>query len=137
MINLRRILTVRETVYSKSITDSYKSTIFFKLPSPQICWDVRIINVYKNSLEILKQNVNVNYYLTHQSGQHAKYEASHLPLFLIHFHLNFIYSGDLNFSFTSALFIYLFISLYCPGNPMDRGAWWSTVHGVAKELDMA
>ena len=24
----------------------------------------------------------------------------------------------------------------CPGNPMDRGAWWATVHGVAKELDM-
>ena len=25
----------------------------------------------------------------------------------------------------------------CLGNPMDRGAWWPTVHGVAKELDMA
>jgi len=24
----------------------------------------------------------------------------------------------------------------CLGNPMDRGAWWTTVHGVAKELDM-
>ena len=23
----------------------------------------------------------------------------------------------------------------CPGNPMDRGAWWATVHGVAKESD--
>ena len=22
------------------------------------------------------------------------------------------------------------------GNPMDRGAWGATVHGVAKELDM-
>ena len=22
------------------------------------------------------------------------------------------------------------------GNPMDRGAWWATVHGIAKELDM-
>ena len=22
------------------------------------------------------------------------------------------------------------------GYPMDRGAWWATVHGVAKELDM-
>ena len=22
------------------------------------------------------------------------------------------------------------------GNPMDRGAWQATVHGVAKELDM-
>ena len=21
------------------------------------------------------------------------------------------------------------------GNPMDRGAWWVTVHGVAKESD--
>ena len=23
----------------------------------------------------------------------------------------------------------------CLGKPMDRGAWWATVHGVAKELD--
>ena len=23
----------------------------------------------------------------------------------------------------------------CLGNPMDREAWWATVHGVAKELD--
>ena len=23
----------------------------------------------------------------------------------------------------------------CPGNPMDRGAWWPTVHGVMKESD--
>ena len=23
----------------------------------------------------------------------------------------------------------------CLGNPMDRGAWWSTAHGVSKELD--
>ena len=22
------------------------------------------------------------------------------------------------------------------GNPTDRGAWWTTVHGVAKESDM-
>ena len=22
------------------------------------------------------------------------------------------------------------------GNPMDRGAWWATVHGVAKESDI-
>ena len=22
----------------------------------------------------------------------------------------------------------------CLGNPRDRGAWWATVHGVAKEL---
>ena len=24
----------------------------------------------------------------------------------------------------------------CLENPMDRGAWWATVYGVAKELDM-
>ena len=24
---------------------------------------------------------------------------------------------------------------YCLGNPMNRGAWWATVHGVAKESD--
>ena len=24
----------------------------------------------------------------------------------------------------------------CLGNPMDRVAWWATVHGVAKESDM-
>ena len=23
----------------------------------------------------------------------------------------------------------------CLGNPMDRGAWWATIHGVAKESD--
>ena len=23
----------------------------------------------------------------------------------------------------------------CLENPMDRGAWWGAVHGVAKELD--
>jgi len=23
----------------------------------------------------------------------------------------------------------------CLGNPMDRGAWWTIVHGVAKESD--
>ena len=23
----------------------------------------------------------------------------------------------------------------CLENPMDRGAWWATVHGVSKELD--
>ena len=23
----------------------------------------------------------------------------------------------------------------CLGNPVDRGAWWATVHGVMKELD--
>ena len=25
--------------------------------------------------------------------------------------------------------------VFMPENPMDRGAWWTTVHGVAKELD--
>ena len=24
----------------------------------------------------------------------------------------------------------------CLGNPVDRGTWWATVHGVAKESDM-
>ena len=24
----------------------------------------------------------------------------------------------------------------CLGNPMDRGDWWATVHGVPKESDM-
>ena len=24
----------------------------------------------------------------------------------------------------------------CLGNPTDRGAWWATVYGVAKESDM-
>ena len=23
----------------------------------------------------------------------------------------------------------------CLGNPVDRGAWWATVHGVTKESD--
>ena len=26
-------------------------------------------------------------------------------------------------------------SIFARGNPMDRGAWQSTVHGIAKELD--
>ena len=25
------------------------------------------------------------------------------------------------------------LQYFCPGKPMDRGAWWATVHGVAKE----
>ena len=25
-------------------------------------------------------------------------------------------------------------SILCLGNPSDRGAWWATVHGVAKEV---
>ena len=25
----------------------------------------------------------------------------------------------------------------CPGNPMDRGPWWATVHGVSKESKTA
>ena len=28
-----------------------------------------------------------------------------------------------------------FQSVFCLGNPMDRGAWQATVHGVSKELD--
>ena len=24
----------------------------------------------------------------------------------------------------------------CLGDPMDRGAWWATVHGVTEESDM-
>ena len=24
----------------------------------------------------------------------------------------------------------------CLGNPLDRGVWWATIHGVAKESDM-
>ena len=24
----------------------------------------------------------------------------------------------------------------CLGNPLDKGAWWATVHGVTKESDM-
>ena len=24
----------------------------------------------------------------------------------------------------------------CQGNPMARGTWWDTVHGVAKDLDV-
>ena len=27
------------------------------------------------------------------------------------------------------------IQYSCMGNPMDRGAWWATVHKVTKELD--
>ena len=25
----------------------------------------------------------------------------------------------------------------CLGNPMDRGSWWATVHGVAKVSNMS
>ena len=28
------------------------------------------------------------------------------------------------------------LQYFCLGNPMDRGAWWATVHGVTKESDM-
>ena len=27
------------------------------------------------------------------------------------------------------------LQYYCQGNPMDKGAWWATVHGVTKERD--
>ena len=28
------------------------------------------------------------------------------------------------------------LQYFCLGNPMDRGAWWAAVHGLAKESDM-
>ena len=28
------------------------------------------------------------------------------------------------------------LQYFCPGNPMDRRAWWATDHGIAKESDM-
>ena len=28
------------------------------------------------------------------------------------------------------------VQYFCLGNPMDRGAWQATVHGVTKESDM-
>ena len=28
------------------------------------------------------------------------------------------------------------IQYFCLGNPMDRVAWWKTVHEIAKESDM-
>ena len=28
------------------------------------------------------------------------------------------------------------LQYFCLGNPMDRGAWQATIHGVTKELDM-
>ena len=27
------------------------------------------------------------------------------------------------------------LQYFCLGNPMDKGAWWATVHGVEKESD--
>ena len=27
------------------------------------------------------------------------------------------------------------LQYYCIGNPIDRGVWWATVHGVTKESD--
>ena len=32
---------------------------------------------------------------------------------------------------------YLPLQYSCLGNPMARGAWWATVHRVAKVLDIA
>ena len=29
------------------------------------------------------------------------------------------------------------LQYHCLENPMDRGAWWATVHGVTKESDTA
>ena len=28
------------------------------------------------------------------------------------------------------------LQYFCLGNPMDKGAWWATVHGLTKESDM-
>ena len=28
------------------------------------------------------------------------------------------------------------LQYFCLGNPVDRGAWWATVHGIAKVSDM-
>jgi len=28
------------------------------------------------------------------------------------------------------------LQYFCLGNPMDRGAWWATVHRVCKELGL-
>ena len=28
------------------------------------------------------------------------------------------------------------LQYFCLGNPINRGAWWATVHGVTKESDM-
>ena len=28
------------------------------------------------------------------------------------------------------------LQYFCLGNPVDRGAWWATVHEFAEELDM-
>ena len=28
------------------------------------------------------------------------------------------------------------LQYFCLGNPVDRGAWWATVNGVAKESDV-
>ena len=27
------------------------------------------------------------------------------------------------------------LQYFCLGNPLDRGAWWATAHGVSKESD--
>ena len=29
------------------------------------------------------------------------------------------------------------LQYFCVGYPVDRGAWWATVHGVAKDSEMA
>ena len=28
------------------------------------------------------------------------------------------------------------LQYFCLGNPMDREAWWATVHGVVEEVEM-
>ena len=29
------------------------------------------------------------------------------------------------------------LQYFCVGYPVDRGAWWATVHGVTKDSEMA
>ena len=43
-----------------------------------------------------------------------------------HYHLYIMINGEGNGNL---------LQYSCLGNPMDRGAWWATVHGAAKELD--
>ena len=30
------------------------------------------------------------------------------------------------------VYIYIYIYIYMPGESMDKGAWWATVHGITK-----
>ena len=55
-------------------------------------------------------------------------------LFLMKSCLFFILNIMFNTWATSSCQIYP-LQYSCLGNPMDRGAWWATFHGIAKELD--